>query len=109
MSVWLPDGRLRWSPDGRLAMVLGTTVIIRSFGGTPDRQVELPGPIAAWSPDGTTIATLVNSTGDPAVIWATDVWGTGESHRIASVPQARDAAANPSNPPCIQWLPEAQR
>ncbi|MCJ7710518.1 MAG: hypothetical protein MUQ32_06750, partial [Chloroflexi bacterium] len=103
-SLWPPDERLQWSPDGRLAIVLGTTVTIHRFDGTPDRQVDLPGQIAAWSPDGTMIATLASSAGDPAVIWATDPWDTGESQRIASVPGT--APPDTTNPPCIQWLPE---
>ena len=101
-----PDGRLRWSRDGRLAIVNGPSVTIRSFDGTPDRLVALPGPVAAWSPDGTTIASLANITGDPVAIWVTDVWDTGESHRLALLNQTGDVA--PADPPCIQWLPEVQ-
>jgi Tol biopolymer transport system component len=104
LSISLPDERLQWSSDGRLAVVVGTTVTIHNFDGTPDRQVDLPGQIAAWSPDGTMIATLASSAGDPAVIWATDPWDTGESQRIASVPGT--APPDTTNPPCIQWLPE---
>ena len=53
------------------------------------------------------VATLASSTGDPAVIWATDAWDTGESHRIASVPR-HGRRPDPTNPPCIQWLPEVE-
>ena len=87
---------IRWSPDGRLAIVNGGWLTIHSFDDTPDRKVSLPGSTAAWSPDGRSLASVAEGSEGERVLWVTDAWGTGESRRIAALRAADWERLHPS-------------
>jgi hypothetical protein len=102
------DTSMRWSADGRLAMIIGATVVVRSFDGSPDRIVNLPGDVAAWSPDGTAVVSLVTGAGQPATLWATGVWQPDKARQIATIAPSGRGPALAGDSPCVQWLPEVR-
>jgi hypothetical protein len=101
---------VRWSPDGRLAIVHGGFLTVHSFDEVPDRTVELPGLTTAWSPDGRAIASVADGSDGDAVLWVTDTWETGASQQIAVLRAADWSGFTPpgTDVSCIDWQPDVQ-
>jgi hypothetical protein len=105
-SLGPSEASLRWSPDGELGVITGSTLRIHSSDGHVVRSVPLPGAVSTWSPDGTAIATLANTIGSPVEVWMTDAWGSGASMRVASIEPSHPVDHSNPEMTCIQWQPE---
>ncbi len=78
---------------------------------TPDGQGVVPGwtesprlanGIAAWSPDGRSVATLSDPGGIESTVWIYDMHGDGPPRRLIRL-------ANNQRPRGISWLPDNRR